>query len=132
MLFLDEINAANCMALFKTIIIDRMYGNKVIPENAGAPRVSCSLFSCFERQSQDLSGKCLDFQSRSCCYKLTRDGKSMLFIAGSLRNRNEVRIISCCNPYRKRRNKECVRAGRSDHILREDPIIYYGPAGLYL
>ena len=35
LLFLDEINAANCMALFKTIIIDRMYGNKVIPENAG-------------------------------------------------------------------------------------------------
>ena len=50
LVFFDEINAANCMALFKTIIIDRMYGNKVIPEN--------------------------------------------------------VRIISCCNPYRKRRNKE--------------------------
>eukprot|EP00439_Symbiodinium_sp_Y106_P033514 s1540_g4.t1 len=50
LVFFDEINAANCMALFKTIIIDRMYGNKVIPEH--------------------------------------------------------VRIISCCNPYRKRRNKE--------------------------
>ncbi|CAK9096351.1 E3 ubiquitin-protein ligase rnf213-alpha (Mysterin-A) (Mysterin-alpha) (RING finger protein 213-A) (RING finger protein 213-alpha) (RING-type E3 ubiquitin transferase rnf213-alpha) [Durusdinium trenchii] len=50
LVFFDEINAANCMALFKTIIIDRMYGNKYIPEN--------------------------------------------------------VRIISCCNPYRKRRNKE--------------------------
>ncbi|CAE7296222.1 RNF213, partial [Symbiodinium sp. CCMP2456] len=50
LVFFDEINAANCMALFKTIIIDRMYGNKVIPE--------------------------------------------------------KVRIISCCNPYRKRRNKE--------------------------
>ena len=34
LVFFDEINAANCMALFKTIIIDRMYGNKYIPENA--------------------------------------------------------------------------------------------------
>lgn len=32
LVFFDEINAANCMALFKTIIIDRVYGNKQIPE----------------------------------------------------------------------------------------------------
>eukprot|EP00930_Biecheleria_cincta_P035478 TRINITY_DN24399_c0_g1_i1.p1 TRINITY_DN24399_c0_g1~~TRINITY_DN24399_c0_g1_i1.p1 ORF type:complete len:4764 (+),score=1067.82 TRINITY_DN24399_c0_g1_i1:48-14339(+) len=50
LVFFDEINAANCMALFKTVIIDRMYGNKHIPDN--------------------------------------------------------VRIISCCNPYRRRKNKE--------------------------
>lgn len=49
-LFFDEINAANCMALFKTIIIDRMYGNKRIPDN--------------------------------------------------------MRIISCCNPYRLRKSAE--------------------------
>eukprot|EP00931_Biecheleriopsis_adriatica_P017997 TRINITY_DN1271_c1_g1_i1.p1 TRINITY_DN1271_c1_g1~~TRINITY_DN1271_c1_g1_i1.p1 ORF type:complete len:4782 (+),score=1057.93 TRINITY_DN1271_c1_g1_i1:65-14410(+) len=50
LVFFDEINAANCMALFKTIIIDRMYGNKRIPAR--------------------------------------------------------VRVISCCNPYRVRNNKE--------------------------
>lgn len=50
LVFFDEINAANCMALFKTIIIDRMYGNRIIP--------------------------------------------------------GKVRIISCCNPYRLRRNDE--------------------------
>eukprot|EP00442_Polarella_glacialis_P009890 CAMPEP_0115115300 /NCGR_PEP_ID=MMETSP0227-20121206/42599_1 /TAXON_ID=89957 /ORGANISM="Polarella glacialis, Strain CCMP 1383" /LENGTH=477 /DNA_ID=CAMNT_0002515923 /DNA_START=1 /DNA_END=1434 /DNA_ORIENTATION=+ len=50
LVFFDEINAANCMALFKTIIIDRMYGNNQIPAN--------------------------------------------------------VRIISCCNPYRLRKNAD--------------------------
>jgi len=50
LIFFDEINAANCMALFKSIIIDRVYGNKLVPEN--------------------------------------------------------VRIISCCNPYRMRKNVE--------------------------
>jgi hypothetical protein len=33
LIFFDEINAANCMALFKSIIIDRVYGNKVVPKN---------------------------------------------------------------------------------------------------
>jgi hypothetical protein len=50
LVFFDEINAANCMALFKTIIIDRVFGNTVIPNN--------------------------------------------------------VRIISCCNPYRTRKANE--------------------------
>lgn len=82
LVFFDEINAANCMALFKTIIIDRMclghvkmdrfdlgprYGNKVIPENVAWP--------------------------------------------GWEPQRTKVRIISCCNPYRKRRNKDRATCG---------------------
>jgi hypothetical protein len=33
LVFFDEINAANCMAIFKSIIVDRVYGNKVVPAN---------------------------------------------------------------------------------------------------
>ena len=34
LIFFDEINAANCMALFKTIIIDRVYGNLIAINNS--------------------------------------------------------------------------------------------------
>ena len=50
MLFFDEINAANCMAMFKSLIIDRVMDNTRLPDS--------------------------------------------------------VQIISCCNPYRLRQNKE--------------------------
>lgn len=50
LVFFDEVNAANCLGLFKTLICDRMHRGKSLPLN--------------------------------------------------------VRIVSCCNPYRQRMNKE--------------------------
>eukprot|EP00928_Gymnodinium_smaydae_P026154 TRINITY_DN20620_c0_g1_i1.p1 TRINITY_DN20620_c0_g1~~TRINITY_DN20620_c0_g1_i1.p1 ORF type:complete len:1377 (+),score=394.33 TRINITY_DN20620_c0_g1_i1:376-4131(+) len=50
LVFFDEVNAANCMGLFKTIIVDRMHRGRPLPAN--------------------------------------------------------VRVVSCCNPYRQRTNKE--------------------------
>jgi hypothetical protein len=59
LVFFDEINAANCMALFKTIIIDRVYGNKHIPAN-------CRLISCCNpyrlRRNDELEEVALVFQ----------------------------------------------------------------------
>jgi hypothetical protein len=62
LVFFDEINAANCMALFKTIIIDRMYGNKVIPTNV---RIISACNPYRRRESDDMMGVTLVFQHQA-------------------------------------------------------------------
>ena len=48
LVFFDEINAANCMALFKSIIIDRVYENRRLPEPQSCSSADVHLFKSSE------------------------------------------------------------------------------------
>jgi hypothetical protein len=76
LVFFDEINAANCMALFKTVIIDRVYGNKVIPP-------SIRIISCCNpyriRKTNELEQVALVYQHQTTNNPMLDPMKSLVY-----------------------------------------------------